>query len=110
VAHPIAKLAAIGAAVISLAACTMTSEPMEAEDGSFVITSTADAYGSQAIAVRAAQADAQKFCVQQGKRAVAVTASRQDGATGGFLLANSGGLSGGAFTLRYNADLRFRCV
>jgi hypothetical protein len=110
VAHmAIAKLAAIGAAVISLAACTMTSEPMEAEDGSYIITGSAAPVLSTADAVRAARADAERFCAKQSKRAVAVAAAHQDGAPKAFIFANRGGLSGGSFS-DHDADLQFRCI
>ena len=104
-----ALTAAILAATL-LAGCVDTSDPMPTEDGSFIITGSAGAYGSQAGAMGSVQEAAQKFCAQQGKRAVAVTAAHQEGATGGLLFANHGGLSGGAFPMRYDADLQFRCV
>jgi hypothetical protein len=104
------KLAAIAAAVISLAACTLTSDPMETTDGSYVITGTADAFGTTSMAVDAAQSQAQKFCAKQGKRAVAVAANHQDGPQGGFVFANRSSLTGVASAMRYDADLQFRCI
>jgi hypothetical protein len=107
-----------------LAACTynVVSDPMEAEDGSFLITSSADAYGSQADAAKMANDSARKHCSQLGKRAVAVTSTHQDGSSGGFAAGSSsfhagggsagglGWLTGADYPWHYDADLRFRCV
>ena len=100
-------------AMVLLSGCAMTSGVMEAEGGTYLISAhAAPVRGGTAGANAVAYSDAQKFCADQGKHAVVVTAAERDvyqSSFGGGWNINGGSFGGGSFAAG-RADLRFRCA
>jgi hypothetical protein len=99
-------------------ACAQASPPMEAADGSFLISArAAPVRGGATGAYEVAYKDAQAFCAQRGQRAVLEGAQDRDiyqsGYGGAFSGTPQGGYSGamgGGTSAAGSATIRFRCV
>lgn len=95
-----------------LAGCVTTSNVMEMEGGTYMISArAAPAAGGTAGANSAAYEEANKFCATKGGRAVVVDAKERDVYQGSFAASQSayGGSAGGGFAAAGNASLRFKC-
>jgi hypothetical protein len=102
-------LIAAVAAVALLTGCAVSSNVMETDHGTYLISGTASpARGGTAGAFDIIQADAKKYCATQGKRAVAVTAAKQDLPQAAVFVNQYGG--GGGTAHAGSADLEFRCI
>lgn len=99
---------------LSLAGCAMTSDVMDAGNGTYLISAAAAPIrGGAAGANEVAYKDANKFCAQkgQGLHAIVITADSRDVYQGsaGASWNRSGGSSAGSINARGNTDLHFRC-
>ena len=112
---------AVVAAVVALNGCAMSSHPMQADDGTYIITAAAAPIrGGAAGATSVAFDDAQKFCSQQGMSARVVDFDDRDvyqsaygssfnGSFNKFGGGFRGGSSGGTFAAG-RTNLRFKCA
>ena len=99
-------------ALALLSGCAMTSDVMEAEGGTYLISAhAAPIRGGATGANSVAYNDAQKFCAEKGKRAVVLTAQERDVYQGsmGSAWNTSGGFTSGGIFAAGNASLHFRC-
>src|SRR5690242_17267948 len=92
--------------------CAMTSDVMDAGDGTYLISAHASAVRGGATGANSiAYQDAQKFCGQRGQHAIIVNANERDvyqSSMGGSWSWQGGSFAGGTFASG-NVDLRFRC-
>jgi len=97
---------------IALSGCAMTSQVMDTDNGTYMISAAASPIrGGAAAANSVAYADAQSFCAQKGGHAVVLDAADRDvyqSSFGGSFNAYGGGLGGGTFAAG-RTNLRFRC-
>jgi hypothetical protein len=100
------------AATLSLAACAMTSDIEEGENGVYTVSAhAAPIRGGTTGAHTVAYEAAQKFCAAKGGRAIVVGGSERDvyqGSYGGSFGPNGGGFGGGVFAAG-NVTMQFRC-
>ena len=99
--------------LLALGACAQASQPMEAADGSYMISArAAPVRGGATGAYEVAHKDAMAFCQQSGKRAVLVGADDRDIYQSGFggSFNKNGGAFGGGTAAAGSANIRFRCV
>jgi hypothetical protein len=101
-------IATLIATATLLSACAVASAPMETDHGTYIISGfAAPARGGTAGAFDVIQADAQKCCGTQGKRAVAVGTAKQDLPQAAVFVNQYGG---GGTAHAGSADLEFRCI
>ena len=99
--------------LLALGACAQATQPMEAADGSYMISArAAPVRGGATGAYEVAHKDAQAFCQQSGKRAVLIGAADRDIYQSGFggAVNAQGGAFGGGTNAAGSASIRFRCV
>jgi hypothetical protein len=96
-----------------LAGCAMTSDVMDAGNGTYIISGRASPVrGGATGAIQVAYKDANAFCAKKGGHAVVLDSNNRDvyqSSIGGSWGAGSGSFVGGTFAAG-NAELRFRCV
>lgn len=104
-------LLSVSCAVL-LAGCATTSDVMEAEGGTYIISAqAAPARGGAAGANDIAFKKAKEFCASKGLTAIAVDAADRDvyQSSGAGSWNSQGGNVAGATFAAGNASLRFRC-
>lgn len=99
--------------LLALGACAQATQPMEAADGTYMISArAAPVRGGATGAYEVAHKDAMAFCQQSGKRAVLVGTNDRDiyqSAGGGYITPQNAGFSGSTMAAG-SANIRFRCV
>ena len=99
--------------LLALGACAQATQPMEAADGSYMISArAAPVRGGATGAYEVAHKDAMAFCQRSSKRAVLVGSEDRDIYQSGFggSINQNGGAFGGGTAAAGSANIRFRCV
>lgn len=99
--------------LLALGACAQASQPMEAADGTYLISArAAPVRGGATGAYEVAHKDAMAFCAKSDKRAVLVGAADRDvyQSSYGGTVTSGGAYFGGGTSAAGSASIRFRCV
>jgi hypothetical protein len=109
------NLLSIGAAVFAIgtSGCAMTSQVMDADNGTYMISAAASPIrGGAAGANSVAYDEAQRFCGQKGMHPIVLDAADRDvyqSSFGGSFNQYGGGFGGGTFAAG-RTNLRFKCA